>query len=103
MQFAKAHFCQDLAQKAETYLLRNFNEVSVLSEEMLQLSLEDFKSIVSHDYLNVKSEDTVWEAILRWIDHDPEKRKQHIVTLMQTIRLGLLGKYIIVRFPEDKE
>lgn len=91
MQFAKAHFCQDLAQKAETYLLRNFNEVSVQSEEMLQLSLEDFKSIVSHDYLNVKSEDTVWEAILRWIDHDPEKRKQHIVTLMQTIRLGLLG------------
>lgn len=101
MQFARSHFCQDLARDAETYLLRNFNDVSVKSDEILLLSLEDFKAIVSHDDLNVKSEETVWEAILRWIEYDAEKRKPHIVTLMQTIRLGLLDTQFFLEHVKD--
>lgn len=101
MQFAKSHFCQDLSRDAEIYLLRNFNDVSVKSDEILLLSLEDFKAIVSHDDLNVKSEETVWEAILRWIDYDAEKRKPHIVTLMQTIRLGLLDTQFFLEHVKD--
>lgn len=101
MQFARSHFCQDLAKQAEVYLLRNFNEVSVKSEEMLLLPLEDFKQIVSHDDLNVKSEETVWEAILRWINFDAEKRKPYIVTLMQTIRLGLLDTQFFLEHVKD--
>lgn len=101
MQFAKNHFCVSLEKVAEVYLLRNFTEVSVQSEELLQLKLEDFKFIVSHDDLNVKSEETVWEAILRWIDYDPENRKKHIVTLMQTIRLGLLETTFFLEHVKD--
>lgn len=90
MQFARKYFCNKLANEAEIYLLRHFPEVAVESQEILNISLDDFKCITNHDELNVKSEETVWEAVLRWIDFDPENRKQHIVTLMQTIRLGLL-------------
>lgn len=101
LQFARGHFCQQLAKDAETYLLRNFNDVSVNSDEMLLLSLDDFKAIVSHDDLNVKTEETVWEAILRWIEHDPDKRKRHIVALMQTIRLGLLDTQFFLERVKD--
>lgn len=46
--------------------------------------------MLAADELNVKSEEAVWECALRWVHHDPERRKQHIVTLMRSIRLGLL-------------
>lgn len=46
--------------------------------------------MLAADELNVKSEEAVWECALRWVNHDPENRKHHIVTLMKSIRLGLL-------------
>lgn len=70
--------------------MRNFVQVAAQSDEILDLSLEDLQEIIYADDLNVKTEETVWEAILRWIDHDPEGRKEHIVVLMKCIRLGFV-------------
>jgi hypothetical protein len=40
----------------------------------------------------VKNENIVWECVLRWIDHDTDNRKGHIVDLLKNIRLGLLDR-----------
>ncbi|XP_026463308.1 kelch-like protein 10 [Ctenocephalides felis] len=90
MRFARARFCHDLELAARAYLMRHFVTVATQSDEILGLPLKDLEAIVSDDELNVKNEEVVWECVLRWINFDPETRKQHVVTLMKAIRLGLL-------------
>jgi kelch-like protein 10 len=60
------------------------------SEKLLELPVEELQAILVSDELNVRHEEVVWECILRWIDHDAENRKGHIVDLMKNVRLGLL-------------
>ncbi|KAJ8940240.1 hypothetical protein NQ318_016696 [Aromia moschata] len=88
--FARSHFCQELAGNTWKYIMRNFTEIASINDEILSLSLLDVQEIINADDLNVKSEEIVWETILRWIDYDTESRKKHIVSLMKCIRLGLL-------------
>jgi kelch-like protein 10 len=76
--------------------MRHFVEVSQQSEELLQLPVEELQAIVEADELNVKKEETVWDCVLRWIDHDTDNRKGHIVDLMKKIRLGLLDRNFFV-------
>lgn len=101
MLFARRHFCKELADQAWKYIMRNFVPISTQSDELLTLSLEDLKEIINDDELNVKSEEVVWEAILRWINHDPEDRKKHIVVLMKCIRLGLLDTQFFLERVKD--
>ncbi|KAB0789994.1 hypothetical protein PPYR_12304 [Photinus pyralis] len=101
MSFAKAYSCSGLAGIAWKYIMRHFTVIAQQSEELLFLSLEGLKEIINADDLNVKSEETVWETILRWIEFDPDKRKEHIVTLMKGIRLGLLDTQFFLEHVKD--
>jgi kelch-like protein 10 len=64
------------------------------SEDLLELPVEELQAIVAADELNVR-EEMVWECVLRWIDHDTDNRKGHIVDLLKIIRLGLLDRNFI--------
>ncbi|XP_018309372.1 kelch-like protein 10 isoform X3 [Mycetomoellerius zeteki] len=75
--------------------------VSQRSEEILHLPIEELKPLVGADELNVKSEQTVWELVLRWINHNPESRKDYIVDLMKNIRLGLLDTQFFLENVKD--
>lgn len=89
--FARSYFCTQLDKDAMRFVLLNFQDVSENSSEILSLSLEEMIEIVAHEELNVKTEEPVFEAIIRWIDHNSAKRKQHIFPLLECIRLCLLS------------
>ncbi|KAK5645391.1 hypothetical protein RI129_006691 [Pyrocoelia pectoralis] len=101
MNFARIYCCTQLASITWKYVMRHFVVIAQQSEEILNLSLEGLQEIINADELNVKSEETVWEAILRWIDHDSDNRKAHIVTLMRGIRLGLLDTQFFLEHVKD--
>lgn len=70
--------------------MRNFPLVAKQSEEILFLPVNEICDIIGCDELNVKSEELIWEFVLKWIEQDIENRKKHIVILMKQIRLGLM-------------
>ncbi|XP_036417284.1 kelch-like protein 10 [Colossoma macropomum] len=82
-------FCQ-LQQKAYLLILNNFEEVVRVSEEFLELSLTQLSSIIERDDLNVKQEATLFEAVLHWISHEPNERKEHLPALLPKVRMGLM-------------
>lgn len=103
MDFAKEHSCKGLENDAHTYIMRNFVKVAQTSTEIIELPIDQLLSIIGSDLLNVKSEEVVWELIVRWIDHDPDNRKKHIVDLMKTVRLGLLEtQYFLEKVKEHR-
>uniref|UniRef100_A0A8C9WW43 Kelch like family member 10 n=1 Tax=Sander lucioperca TaxID=283035 RepID=A0A8C9WW43_SANLU len=89
-QFTNICFASELQHKAYRCIIDHFEEV-VFSEEFLQLSVQELTDILDRDDLNVRKESSVYESILRWITHVPEKRKGHITVLLSKVRLALTG------------
>ncbi|XP_078572323.1 kelch repeat and BTB domain-containing protein 2-like isoform X4 [Branchiostoma floridae x Branchiostoma japonicum] len=67
----------------------NFAEFS-FSKEFCSLSVTQLTEIISHDELDVKEETTVWEAVVRWVQHSREDRLQHLPSILPHIRFNLL-------------
>ncbi|CAF1062909.1 unnamed protein product [Rotaria sordida] len=89
-EFASFFYCKKLCEQAELYLLTNFTDISIKSEEFLELNLEQIIVILNSDELNVKSEQAVFDAVIRWIDYKVDERQKNIVDLLKCVRLGLL-------------
>ncbi|XP_068189700.1 kelch-like protein 10 [Antennarius striatus] len=93
-QFTNFCFGPELRETAFYYILHNFNEV-MYTQEFLQLSGEELQYILDRDDLNVVKEKSVCEAILRWIDVNPEERNKYFAGLLSKVRLALTSlRYI---------
>ncbi|GAB1606106.1 kelch-like protein 10 [Argonauta hians] len=90
-KFSQKYFCYKLVNAAHKYILQNFSEVYKVSEDFLELNIDEVCEIIKYDELNLKSEEIAFEAIIRWINHNPEERKPQIIQLMQYVRFGLLS------------
>jgi kelch-like protein 10 len=90
MLFARYYFCSSLEWDARCFVMSNFVQVSQQTNELLELPLEELQAIIEADELNVKSEEVVWDCVLRWINYDAANRKDHIAMLIKRVRLGLL-------------
>ncbi|XP_072212513.1 kelch-like protein 10 [Excalfactoria chinensis] len=84
------YHCPRLRQTAYMFILHNFEELIKVSTEFLDLSIHELTDIIEKDELNVKQEEVVFDAILKWITHDPWQRKQHIPILLSKVRLALM-------------
>uniref|UniRef100_A0A8C5GS40 Kelch like family member 10 n=1 Tax=Gouania willdenowi TaxID=441366 RepID=A0A8C5GS40_GOUWI len=96
-QFANACYIPILFQlkyEAFHFICENFEEVS-LCKEFLQLEVQELADILGQDDLTVTQESTVYQSVLRWINHMPEERQGAISTLLPKVRLGLMDKSYI--------
>ncbi|KFP08428.1 Kelch-like 17, partial [Calypte anna] len=89
--FADTHSCSDLLKSAHKYVLQHFVEVSK-TEEFMLLPLKQVLDLISSDSLNVPSEEEVYRAVLSWVRHDVDSRRQHVPRLMKCVRLPLLSR-----------
>ncbi|XP_044066355.1 kelch-like protein 10 [Siniperca chuatsi] len=84
------YHCPELRDKVFLYILHCFEEIVCVSQELLELSAQQLAAIIESDLLNVKRENSVFEAVLRWINHLPDQRRGHISLLLSKVRLGLM-------------
>ncbi|XP_062467070.1 kelch-like protein 30 isoform X2 [Pezoporus occidentalis] len=88
-EFGESHGCPEVSSKAWSFLQENFEAVS-LQEEFLQLSKERLAVYLSKDQLQVQEEQSLAEAVLRWVRHDPGSRAQFLPELLELAHLVLL-------------
>ncbi|KIH53569.1 BTB And Kelch [Ancylostoma duodenale] len=60
------------AEDVDRFVEKNFALVSH-SDKFLDLSIEDLVELLSKDELHVGSEEDVFNAAMRWIEHAPER------------------------------
>lgn len=87
--FARLHLCSDLAAKAHLFVLENFTSVAE-SEEFLELSLEKLQEYISSDLIDVRTEETVFNAVVRWVKFDLDERQKYLSDLLGNVRLAVL-------------
>lgn len=78
------YHCPELRHKVFLYILYHFELVCV-SQEFLELPIEQLVAIIVNDHLKVKQENIVLEAVLRWINYLPDQRQSHMSVLLSKV------------------
>ncbi|GFO08395.1 histone-lysine N-methyltransferase SETMAR [Plakobranchus ocellatus] len=87
--FADQYMCSTLVEAANKYIQKKFRQVA-LTPDFLSLPKAEVLEILSRDELDVRSEEQVFEAVMRWIKHDSATRVPDLPELMVKVRLPLL-------------
>ncbi len=87
--FAQAHGCHDMYHKAREFIYKNFRDVSK-HDEFLQLSLNQLIQVIKRDELNVRCESEVYQAVMRWVGHNRERRLNKLEQLLSAVRCHFL-------------
>ncbi|XP_015132595.1 kelch-like protein 30 isoform X1 [Gallus gallus] len=93
-EFGESHGCPEVSSKAWSFLQENFEAVSQ-QEEFLQLSKERLAVYLSNEQLQVQEEQSVAEAVLRWVRYDPGQRAQFLPELLELARLVSLPDHYL--------
>ncbi len=83
---AVAHGVQQLKEKAEQVMVNAFKDVTAGSE-FLSMSVEAMEEYIRKDDLKIANEDPVFQAVVSWIEHQPEQRNSLITRLISSVRL----------------
>ncbi|KAF6735013.1 Kelch-like protein 10 [Oryzias melastigma] len=81
LQLFDSYYYPELRRKAFSYILTHFEMVAVISKQFPLLSVQHLVQIIQCDQLLVKREETVYEAILKWISYSLDERKEYISLL----------------------
>lgn len=87
--FAHLHSCSELVEKSHQYAQENFTAV-IENDEFLDLPLERLQEYISSDLIDVRTEQIVFHAAMRWIKSDIVNREVHLSDLLENIRLSVL-------------
>jgi hypothetical protein len=82
--------CSELFEAAHHLIMDEFPAVS-RTPAFLELDSSALKELLSSDDLAVDSEKDVFDAVVRWVEHDENNRKGELLTLIGCVRLGLLN------------
>lgn len=88
--FAETQGCTHLLNVAHAYTTEHFMEV-MRNQEFLMLSVNEVAKLFESDDLNVPSEETIFHALMTWLDHDPIERKKDASRLLALVKLPLLS------------
>ncbi|KAG9283310.1 kelch-like protein 40 [Astyanax mexicanus] len=81
--------CPRLAVSARNFACERFQLISK-DEEFLQLNPSELAAILASDTLNVETEQSVFEALIKWVAHDREKRLDELPGLVDCVRFRLI-------------
>lgn len=100
-RFAAVHQCKDFLVKIDLFIKDHFMEI-VNSEEFVAFSLPVLKSIISDQGLKIDNEEQVYNAVMKWVQHDATERGPKLNILLAQVKLPLLSKDFIMNLV-DKE
>lgn len=92
--FAEQQSCDDLYKLSLNFVETNFLEIAERSDEFLQMDVDQLTKLLKNEDLNVNSEEDVFNALKRWINHS-ENRLEHLPSLLQLIKLPQLSSTFI--------
>ncbi|KAF5903607.1 kelch-like protein 40b [Clarias magur] len=94
--------CPRLAVSARNFACERFGLIT-RHEEFLRLNPSELAAILTSDSLNVETEQAVFEAILKWVGFDKDKRLEELPTLLDCVRFRLIPEDYFAEQVEQHE
>ena len=89
---ASTFSCREVESKARNFLLERFELVST-TPEFLKLGPRELATYLAMDDIIVRSEESIFDCILRWIEVESEQRTRHFDTLVTHVRFALISQH----------
>ncbi|KAI8512545.1 Kelch-like protein 6 [Branchiostoma belcheri] len=89
----------NLEASALSYLMKEFTALNKMPE-FLDLTKDQLIELISSDDLNAP-EETVYTAVMKWINHDTRNRKKEMKKLMELIRFPFMDKMFFIEKVES--
>ncbi len=102
LSIANTYSCASMRTRAEAYINRHF-ELVYQGDEFLAIPVDQLLQLLSSESVSVASEETTFRAVSRWVMHDFEGRRPHILPLLQTVRLELVPTSFIADVIHEHE
>ncbi|XP_041858727.1 kelch-like protein 6 [Melanotaenia boesemani] len=102
LNLADNHALPALRSRAQDYITSQFSQVVQL-QDFLELPAESLEAILQKDDLDVKFEECVFEALMRWVRARQEERHPLLARLLSHVRLPLLEPAYFVEKVESDE
>ena len=88
--FADIHNCSSLFDLCTKYASKHFEQV-VCCDEYLSLPCDQLKGLISRDEVRVTCEEQVYSAVLQWVYHKLDERKDSLPEVMSHVRLPFVS------------
>ncbi|KAK6195231.1 hypothetical protein SNE40_000702 [Patella caerulea] len=96
-KLCERHNCRDLAKKARNMALKEFEKV-MADTDLVRLEQDVLVSLLRDRDLKFSSEDVLSEAIMNWVESDPENRSGSLMFLFKYICLPeVSGEFLYTR------
>lgn len=102
LNLAESHALPALQSTAQDYITSQFSQV-VQQQDFLELPADSLENVLQRDDLNVKCEECVFEALMRWVRAQQDERSPLLARLLQHVRLPLLEPAYFVEKVESDE
>ncbi|OCT97400.1 kelch-like protein 23 [Xenopus laevis] len=90
MTYSQQYNCSELYSSALNVALTHFSELYNNAEEFIQLDKESLFKLLQNSDLYVPAEDTVFDAVMKWVMEDPVREKD-FEDLIAQVRLCFLS------------
>ncbi|XP_069111573.1 kelch-like protein 41 isoform X2 [Argopecten irradians] len=91
--FSTYHYNNRLKEFCCTFVKENFTDICETDNFSSTIDVEFLEFLISRDDIDVELEETVYEAVISWVEFDIEERKDHLGRLFKHIRLPLLDRH----------
>lgn len=88
--FSGLHNCTNLFNVCTKYVADHFEEV-IACDEYLYLPCDQLIDLISKDEVRVTCEEKVYSAVMRWVYHDLDSRKDAFPEIMSQVRLPFVS------------
>ncbi|CAF0835232.1 unnamed protein product [Brachionus calyciflorus] len=85
------------------YLLDNFEKLASNNELLNELDESELADLFDDEYLNISTEEFVYEILFRWVDMNKEKRINSISKLLAKVKLPLLKASFLTKEIETNQ
>lgn len=102
LNLADSHALSTLKMGAQDYIVSQFSQVAQ-QPDFLELPAESLVSVLQRDDLDVRSEESVFEAIMLWVRARQDQRAPLLARLLSHVRLPLLEPAYFVEKVESDE
>lgn len=102
LNLADRHALSALRSRAQDYITTQFSQV-MQQQDFLELPAESLETVLQRDDLDVKCEECVFEALMRWMRARQDERFPLLARLLSHVRLPLLEPAYFVEKVESDE
>lgn len=99
---AEQYDCEWLRTTATTYIKENFLTI-ISTDEFKDLPVEKLIELLSSDETRIDREEQIFEALMSWINHDLQNRRQYFADLILHVRFPLMSPYYLMDHVETED